>query len=96
MKTSVICISVVIVSSVSSYLHMVYSADRIAILFGYAVSLGILPFLFGGTLGCIGLLFIGRGLIEGLKVYWWIPILCSIVSLVPIAFVIWRMSQPGN
>ncbi len=93
MKPVIICIVVIIVSIAVSMLHMIHTADRIALVAGYFVSLGILPLTLGVVFGCAGVAFIGQGLINGLKTHWWIIVSGAIAAISSVGYVIWRMSQ---
>jgi hypothetical protein len=96
MKAILVCVIVVVFNATVSLLHMMYTADRIASVTGYVVSLGILPLAISVLVGCVSVTIIGQGLVSGLKSYWWIPILGVVAAISSVGYVIWRMSQPGS
>lgn len=96
MRNVLACIAVVVLSFIVSQFHMIYTADQVAKLFGYVISLGFLPLLFGGLIGCIAVFLMHDRLLQGLKVNWYIPVIGSMASLIPIAYVLWLMAQPEH
>ena len=70
---------------------MIYSADRVATIFGgYFAALGLLPFALGAILGLLGAWILGKGL----KKSWWLPVAGILAAFVPVAFAIIAMSRP--
>ena len=96
MKPNNTCTSVAILSAVISYLHMIYTADNVASVAGYFVSLGIVPFFVGGAIGFVGVAMLGDGATQGIKKLWWIPAIGTVSAMLPIAYALWRMSQPEH
>jgi hypothetical protein len=96
MKSALACIVVVLLSWIVSQFHMIYTADQVAKLFGYVISIGLLPVLLGGLIGCIAVALMNERLLQGIKVNWYIPVIGSMSSLIPIAYVLWRMAQPEH
>ncbi len=89
-----ICVVVIILGVLISLFHMTYTADYIARFVGYFVALGVLPFIYGGLLGYIGVSLLKKKVVRGFKYLWWIPLLGSMSALAPIVLVLWIMSQP--
>ena len=96
MKPVLMCIIVIILSAFISFMHMIFTADRVASVVGYFVSLGIVPFVISVAVGLVGVVLMGQGFVNGLKNYWWIPTSGAITAISSIGYVIWRMSQPGS
>jgi len=92
MNPNNICTVVVFLSAVLSYIHMIYTADKVAAAVGYFVSLGILPLFIGGAIGCVGVNLLANGMSKGIKTMWWIPAIGSLSAILPVAYVLWRMS----
>ncbi len=89
MKTILICITPIITNIIFSYLHIIYTADKVAKLVGHIVSVGILPFFVGGVLGCVTIIFLNKN-------FWWLPVICAFVTLIPLIHFIWLMSSPNH
>jgi ABC-type thiamin/hydroxymethylpyrimidine transport system permease subunit len=87
-------ILVVLCSAFISQIHMMYTCDYFAKIFGYVISIKILPLIFGGLLGSIGAALLKKNLAQGLKTYWWIPIIGAIAGILPIVNILYRISQP--
>jgi hypothetical protein len=92
-----IAIFVFVISAVTSYLHLVYTADRVSAFWGgYIIAVGVLPVLFGGVIGLCGIGLLHKSMSLKLKKYYWLPVLGSSAALLPVIFFLWVMSQPGN
>ncbi len=94
-SSSPIAALVFAISVGASLLHLTYTSDRVASIFGgYIFSLGVLPFLFGGAIGLCGIGMLHKSLAPKLKKFWWLPVLGSVAALMPVVFLLYVMSQP--
>lgn len=91
-----ICFFVVLASAIITHFYMVYTADSVASIVGYFVSLAVLPVVIGGVIGCAGTSVLDKDIFNGIKTFWWIPVVGSIASLLPILNTIWAMAQPNH
>ena len=85
---------VIAASIVSSYYHAVFTGDSVAAYFGYFISMGVLPALVGGVIGCVGIYALCKNITANIKTFWWLPALGSTASLAPTLLYIVAMSAP--
>lgn len=75
---------------------MVYTADSIASVTGYFISLAIVPIFIGGLIGGAGTIVLREEITKNMKAFLTLSAIGSIASLLPIAYGIWVMSQPDH
>jgi len=93
-KLIFVILTVIGTSFYSSYLHMVYTADKVSKVTGHFISVGALPFSVGAVIWLNGIIIVDLHISTSIKRYWWIPLLGSVSSLIPLAMFFWAMSRP--
>ena len=60
----------------------------------YQIALFVLPFLFGVAIGSIGVCLLKGSFKSNIKKFWWLPTMGAVAAMLPVAFLMWVMSQP--
>ena len=91
-KNITLLIVLVLTTILVIYLYLLDYADSISNLTNYFVGLSVFPVLVGVLIGSIGAFCISVK--EGTKIrkYYFFPLVCGLISMVPIAYVLLMMS----
>ena len=87
---------VVITSFVITSFHLLYTADTIAEVFGYFVSVAVLPTLVGCFIGMISIFMLRKQILRSIKELWWLPTIGAVTSLSLVGYTVLIMSLPEN
>jgi len=95
MKLVLIFSSNIILNFILSVLHMQYTGDKLDILLGNVfISMIIAPLVVSLVIGISSVIFLGRGVINGLKCYWWIVVSGVIAMMFPVGWYIFVVTHP--